>query len=128
MKKEEIYRSVEVTDNVQTSALSILDQIRLIFASLSNDDAAELDKEEKLSTDKLLKIASLTRFIDETIKHMREKEQSSATVKLSSEYKPYFKDVFEDPNGYGRYFTFKVVEKSLPLSVKHYVIVNIRKR
>jgi len=125
---QEVYRSIELTDNVQTSSLGVLDQIRLIVAKMSNDDAAELDKYEKLTSAKLRKMASLSSFIEKAVEKMREKELNSVTVKLSSVYKPYFEEIFNDKKGFGRYYTFDVLESNLPMSVNHYVIVKISKK
>lgn len=127
-KGQEVYRSVQLTDDIQTSSLGVMDQIRLIVANMSNDDAAELDKNEKLSVDKLSKIASLSDFLEKAIKKMREQEKNSVTVKLASEYKPFFNEVFNDKGGYGRYYDFVVLENNIPLHVKHFIVVRISKK
>lgn len=125
---QEIYRSVEVTDDVQTSSLSILDQLRLIVSKLSNDDAAELDRNEKLTTARLQKVASLTDFIEKAVSKMREKELDSVTVKLASVYKPYFAEVFDEKKGFGRYYKFEVYDKRISMSISHFVVVRISKK
>lgn len=125
---QEVFRSIEVTDDVQTSQLSILDQLRLIFAKLSNDDAAELDTIEKVSADKLKKIASLSDFLDKAISRMQELGESSVTVKLSSIYLPYIDEVLDKKNGYGRYYDIEIYRKKLPITVHHYFIVRLKLR
>lgn len=125
---EELYRSVQLDDSVQTSSLSVADQLRLIFAKMSNDDAAELEKNEKLSRDKLMKIASLKGFLDNTLQRMQEKGADSATMRLSSEYKPYFPTVFGDEKNYARYYDFEVEQKSLPKGVMHFILVRVSRK
>lgn len=125
---EEVYKSIELTDDVQTARLSILDQIRLMLANFSNDDVAELDKVEKVSKDKLKKIAALTQFIDKAVARMHEMGEESVTIKLSSEFLPYVDEVLSDKDGYGRYYDFKVVKKDIPINVKHTFIVRIFKK
>lgn len=125
---QEVFRSLEITDDIQTAKLGILDQLRLIAANFSNNDVAELDTNEKLAGDKLKKVASLSRFIDRTTERMQELKQNSATVKLSSEYLPYIDEVFNDKDGYGRYYDFRVIKKDIPINVRHTFIVKISKK
>lgn len=125
---KEVYRAIEITDDVQTAKLSPLDQIRLIIANLSNDDAAELDMIEKVSRDKLYKVAALSRFIEKAAERMDDLGKKSATVKMSSEFLPYIDEVLSDKDGYGRYYDFKVVKKDRPVGVKHFFILKITKR
>ena len=54
---KEVYRTIQVTDNVKTASLSFFDQIQLIFSFISsNDDSNELYANEKVSSDRLSKI------------------------------------------------------------------------
>ena len=125
---KEVYRSIELTDDVQTSTLGIADQIRLIVASTSNDDVAELDRNEKVSTDRLKKIAAFRNFLDNAIQQMQDMGENSVTLKVSHEFKPYFDEVLHDPSSYGRYYDCWIEKKDLPMSVKHFVIVRLKKK
>lgn len=125
---KEVYRSLEVTEDIQTAKLGILDQIRLITANLSNNDIAELDAMEKLSVDRLRKISSLSIFIEKTTDKMKKLGEKSATVKLSSEYLPYLDEVIDKKSGFGRYYEFNVMKKDIPLSVRHTFIMKISKK
>lgn len=125
---KEVYRSVEVTDNVQTSTLSITDQLRLIAASVSNDDVAELDRNEKLSTDRLKKIAAFRNFLDKAIQSMQDIGENSVTMQVSHEFKPYFNEVLLNPNSYSKYYNIWIEKKDLPMSVKHFIIVRLEKK
>ena len=125
---KEVYRSIELTDDVQTTNLSIPDQLRLIVANKSNDDVAELDMNEKVSTDRLKKIAAFRNFLDNALQQMQDLGEDSVTLKVSHEFKPYFKDVLFDPETYGRYYDCWIEKKDLPMSVKHFIIVKLKKK
>ena len=125
---KEVFRTVKVSDDVQPTSLGIMDQIRLIISSSTSNDAAELDKNEKVSKDRLMKIASLTNFVDKAIQRMMELGENSVTIKVSHEFRPYFDEVFKDPNGHGRYFNFSVRDTGINQNIKHYLIVRISKK
>lgn len=128
LRGREVYRSVEVTDDVQTSTLSVSDQLRLIAASLSNDDAAELEKDERVITDRLKKVAAFRNFLDTALQQMQDLGKDSVTMKISHEFKPYFDEVLHDEKSYGKYYDCWVEQKDLPVYVKHYIIVRLRKK
>lgn len=125
---KEVYRSVELTDDVQTSALSVSDQLRLITANMSNDEAAELDKNEKVSVSRLNKIAALKNFLDQALERMQDLGESSVTMKMISEWKPYIESVFDGKRGYGRYYKYKILSRDVPSSVKHYFLIKVWKK
>lgn len=125
---KEVYRSIELTDDVQTSTLSIADQLRLIAASVSNDDATELDRDEKVITDRLKKIAAFRNFLDIALQQMLDLGENRVTMKISHEFKPYFEEVLHDPNSYGKYYDCWIEPKNLPMNVKHYIIVSMCKK
>jgi len=125
---KEIYRSIKVTDNTKTASLSLMDQVRLIFAKMSNDSSAELDVNERVSVERLKKLAGLTDFLQKAIKNMHRHGESSVTVQLSSEFLPYLDDVIGDKRGLGQFYDFNVESRDLPISVKHFVIVRISKK
>lgn len=128
MEGKEVYRSIEMTDKVKTASLSLIDQIRLIFASMSNDDVLELDKAEKLSAFKLRKIASLRDLFERTIDRMDALGKESAMLKVSSTFLPYIDKVVDKSTGYGQFFDITVFKKDLPVVIPHYFYVKISKR
>ena len=125
---KEVYRSIKVTDNTKTASLSLMDQIRLIFAKMSNDSSAELDVNERVSVERLKKLAGLTDFLQKAIKNMQRHGENSVTVQLYSEFLPYLDDVIGDKKGLGQFYDFNVEKRDLPISVKHFVIVRISKK
>lgn len=128
LRGKEVYRSIELTDDVQTSALSVTDQLRLIAASMSNDDIAELEKDERVITDRLKKIAAFRNFLDIALQQMQDLGQNSVTLKVSHEFKPYFDEVLHAPKSYGKYYDCWIEQKDLPMYVKHYILVRLSKK
>lgn len=104
------------------------DQLRLIAASVSNDDSAELDSEEKVITDRLKKVAAFRNFLDTAVQRMQDLGMNSVTMSVSCEFKPYFDEVLHDPKTYGKYYDCWIEQKNLPMSVKHYIIVKLWKK
>ena len=124
----EYYRSVKLTDNINTASLSLADQFRLLFAKLSNDEVAELDTNEKLNAARLRKVAALSKFIDKATDRLNELGEDSVTVSLSSEFLPFIDEVIDPVRGKGRFYTFEVRKRNIPMDVKHTFIVVIRKK
>lgn len=125
---KEVYRSIELTDDIQTSTLTIADQLRLIAASLYNDDSAELDREEKVITDRLKKIAAFRNFLDTALQQMQDLGKDSVTMRISHEFKPYFDEVLYDPETYGKYYDCWIEHKKLPMNIKHFILVRLKKK
>lgn len=103
---KEVCRSIEVTDNVKMSDLSLSDQVRLILAAFSNNEDADLENAERLSRDRLRKIAALKSFVDKSIARMNELGKNKVTAKLSYEFLPYINDI---RRMYGKFYDIKVI-------------------
>ena len=125
---QEVYRSIEISDSVKTSSLSVLDQIRLIFASFANDDVLELDKEEKMTVIKLRKIAALRSLFETAVTKMETMGKDSVMLKVSSSFLPYIEYVTNASTGYGQFFNINIYKKELPPTVPHFFHVQINKR
>lgn len=125
---KEVCRSIEITDKVKLSSLSIPDQIRLILSSLSNRDEAELDVAEKLTAGKLRKMASLRDLLDKAIDQMEARGKNSVTIKVSSTYLAYIDKMVDSKTGYGQFYNIDVMKRDVPFSIKHYFYVKISKK
>ena len=125
---KEVYRCIKLTDNIKPSSLGVMDQIRLMFSKISNDDVAELDTQEKLSVSRLKKLAALSRFIDTATKRLNDLHESCVTVQLASEFLPFIDEVIDPVRGKGRFYDFEVIKPDIPIEVKHQFIVRIRKK
>ena len=95
---------------------------------MSNDDVAELERNEKVATDRLKKIAAFKSFLDGALQTMNDMGENSVTMQVSHEFKPYFNEVLLDPHSYAKYYDILIEKKDLPMNVKHYIIVKLKKK
>ena len=121
----EVCKSIEVTDNIKMSDLSLSDQVRLILAALSNNDDADLENAERLSRDRLKKVAALKSFIDKSIERMNGLGKSKVTAKLSYEFPPYIKDVQKK---YGKFYEIRTMGEQQAEMFQLPFIISIEKR
>lgn len=126
--KEEVCKSIIVTDDTKLASLSVLDQIRLLLARFSNSDASDMDVAEKVSVDKLKHVSALKTFLEKATMKLTELGQDSLTIKLSSEFIPYIDEVMGGTDGFGQFYDIFVYRKNIPLSTPHYVIARITKK
>lgn len=122
---KEVCKSIEVTDNIKMSDLSLSDQMRLILAALSNNDDADLENAERLSRDRLKKVAALKSFVDKSIERMNELGKSKVTAKLSYEFLPYIKDVQKK---YGKFYEIHTTGEQQAEMFQLPFIISIEKR
>lgn len=122
---KEVCKSIEVTDNIKMSDLSLSDQVRLILAALSNNDDADLENAERLSRDRLKKVAALKSFVDKSIERMNELGKSKVTAKLSYEFLPYIKDVQKK---YGKFYEIHITGEQQAEMFQLPFIISIEKR
>lgn len=122
---KEVCKAIEVTDNVKMSDLSLSDQMRLILAALSNNDDADLENAERLSRDRLKKVAALKSFVDKSIERMGELGKSKVTAKLSYEFLPYISDVQKK---YGKFYEIHTAGEQQAEMFQLPFIISIEKR
>ena len=127
-EKKEVYRYVKLNDNVKAISLSTLDKLRLLLSKIGNDAAKELDASEKISAEHLKQQAALSLFLDKAIENMESRGESSVTVKISSDFKPYLNDVIDPISGKGRYYSFSVSKDDKALVIKHNIYIRIFKK
>jgi len=126
--RKEVCRRIKVTDNVNIVKLGVLDQLRLLASRAGNSDEAELDARQKITVEKMRKIAALNYLFNTAIEKMLERGNSSVTLKVSSEFLPYIDEVIDTKRGMGRYYNFRVYKRDLPLTVRHTFVVKISTR
>lgn len=123
---KELFRSPVIDDNTNLSTLSIIDLLRVIIKALSKNDEAELNAQERINKDKLKKIGSLRKFIENSISEMKEKKKTSVTTNMSSTYLPYIDEVINNKTGLGRFYNFKISRnENIPLTIEHKFILRI---
>lgn len=107
-KAKLVYTTVKVNGSTSTQKLSIIDQIRLLLSTVQDDEQRMLDTQEKVNKEALKKEASLANLIDLVIEKMRDKGEHSATILVSSVFKPHFDSVLDPVYGKGRFYNFEL--------------------
>ncbi len=126
---EVVSTHIKPTENTTLVKLSIPDQLKLLIRKFTNSDVAELEANEKLSRNELKMKASLTKLFTAAKDQMKERGKDSVTLSVSSDYLPYIDEIVDETYGMGRYYTFHVYKKDLPLTVKYkFVVIMERKK
>lgn len=125
---KEVSRSVVIDDNVNLTALSYVDMIRLIISTFNKDEAAELDAAGKVSVERSTKLGSLDDFFRRATTKMERQGMNSVTMNISSSYLKYIDEVIDPKTGWGRYYDIKYIRTNIPDNVKHKFLCHIRKR
>ena len=125
MEGEVVSSRIKATENTTVAKLGFIDQIKLLLHKFGNEDVAELNAAEKLSSTALKMRASLQKLFTEATKGLESGEHTSVTLQVSSKYLPYIDDVIHKTKGLGRYYNFKVYKKDLPLNVDYMFVVKV---
>lgn len=124
-----LYTTIKVTEKTRTTHLPVIDQIKLLLGKVSNDETAKLEASEKVSRANLEMQSALSNLVNEVTSKMRELGKTSATVSISSRFKPYFEDVLSTEYGKGRFYDFEIIDKDIPVEgVDYYLIMKIREK
>lgn len=125
MEGEVVSSRIKATENTTVAKLGFIDQIKLLLHKFGNEDVAELNAAEKLSSTALKMRASLQKLFTEATKGLESGEHTSVTLQVSSKYLPYIDDVIHKTKGLGRYYNFEVHKKDLPLNVDYMFVVKV---
>lgn len=128
MDGEVVSTHIKATENTTIAKLSFIDQLKLLLHKFNNDDAAELDAAEKLSTFQLKMQASLTKLLRTAAEGLENGEHESVVLSVSSKYIPYLDEVTSKTRGLGRYYDFEIIKQDLPINVNYMFIVKIRRK
>lgn len=128
MDGEVVSSRIKATENTTVAKLGFIDQIKLLLHKFGNEDVAELDAAEKLSSVALKMRASLQRLFTEATKGLESGERQSVTLQVSSKYLPYIDNVIHETKGLGRYYIFEIYKKDLPLNVDYMFVVKIKRK
>ena len=128
MEGEVVSLRIKATENTTVAKLGFIDQIKLLLHKFGNEDVAELNAAEKLSSTALKMRASLQKLFTEATKGLESGEHTSVTLQVSSKYLPYIDDVIHKTKGLGRYYNFEVHKKDLPLNVDYMFVVKVKRK
>ena len=129
MKVQRMFKSVIISDDLNTANLSITDELRLLFQNVGNEDVIALDAQTKLIKEQIVKKAALTRLLQTACDKMKEKNEEGVTLSVSSTFLPFIDEVVDPIDGMGRFYHFEVLRNNdIPPEVKYYFIVRIEKK
>lgn len=128
MEGEVVSTHIKATESTTLAKLSFFDQFKLLLHRFNNNDAAELDAAEKLSRVTLKMRASLQNLFTKAVEGLDEGVHQSVTLEVSSKFLPYLNDVIDKDRGMGRYYSFDVISRDLPMSVEYKFIVRISRK
>lgn len=128
MEGEIVGTRIKATESTTLAKLSIIDQIKLLISKFNNDDVAELKAQQSLSSTMLTMQASLERLFSTAVEGLEDGKHSSVTLSVSSKYIPYLDEVIDDKHGMGRFYSFQVFKKDLPINVEYMFTVRIERK
>lgn len=125
---EIVSRRIKVTEDTTLAKLGVFDQIKLLISKFNNNDVAELDAAEKLSGAAARMKASLIKLINTATEDLHDGTRQSVTMQVSSKYLPYLDDVIDPVRGEGRYYSFEVHKKDLPVTVEYKFLLVVKRK
>lgn len=125
---EIVSRRIKVTEDTTLAKLGVFDQIKLLISKFNNNDVAELDAAEKLSGAAARMKASLIKLINTATEDLHDGIRQSVTMQVSSKYLPYLDDVIDPVRGEGRYYSFEVHKKDLPVTVEYKFLLVVKRK
>lgn len=124
-----IYTTIKVTEKTRTTHLPVVDQIKLLFGKVSNDELTKLEAQEKISRADLEMQAALASLVNNVTGRMRELGKKSVTLAVSSRFKPYFESVLSPVTGKGRFYNFDIEDKEIPIiGVDYFITMKISEK
>ena len=96
-KAKKLYTFVEVSDEVPVQKLPLMDQIRVLFRSLTYDPANDLKNEDAVTHEYLSLKANLSDFLRKATEPIREGKSRTVYVQIASEFKTVLNEVLRSP-------------------------------
>ena len=119
-----LFSFLEVTDDTPIQKLSILEQFRLLVRRLSNSDAEQL-KADSAETVYMLQLqANLREFLYKATAKIRNGEQRSVTMELSSKFLPVLDGVLNSA-AIKPYYTWKISKPEVDLDIDYFFTLTL---
>lgn len=124
-----LYTTIKVTERTRTQKLPVMDQLKLLLGKVSSDDTIKLEASEKVSRANIEMQSALSNLVNTVTRRMKELGETSVTVSVSSRFKPYFADVLSPTTGKGRFYSFEIIDKAMPITgVDYFLILKIKEK
>lgn len=118
VKGKKLFSFLEVTDETPIQKLSIAEQFRLLVHRLSNADAEQL-KADSAETVYMLQLqANLREFLYKATTKVRNGEEKSVTMEISSKFLPVLDTVLNSPT-IKPFYDWKINKPEIDLDIDY---------
>ncbi len=123
-KGKKLFSFLEVTDETPIQKLSVAEQFRLLVRRLSNSDAEQL-KADSAETVYMLQLqANLREFLYKATAKVRNGDEKSVTMELSSKFLPVLDVVLNSPS-IKPFYTWKVDKPEVDLDIEYFFTLTL---
>lgn len=126
-KGKKLFSFLEVTDETPIQKLSIMDQFRLLVRRLSNSDAEQLKADDAETVYELQLKADLQEFLYKATKKVRNGEEQSVTMNISSKFLPVLDSVLEGPT-IKPFYTYEIHKPEVDLDIDYFIRLTLEVR
>lgn len=127
VKGKKLFSFLEVTDETPIQKLSMMDQFRLLVRKLSSSDAEQLKAEDAETVYQLQLKADLQEFLHKATAKVRDGDEKSVTMSISSKFLPVLNEVLEGST-IKPFYTYKMVQPEVDLDIDYFVRLTLEVR
>lgn len=126
-KGKKLFSFLEVTDETPIQKLSIMDQFRLLVRRLSNSDAEQLKADDAETVYELQLKADLQEFLYKATQKVRNGEEKSVTMNISSKFLPVLDSVLEGST-IKPFYTYEIHKPEVDLDIDYFIRLTLEVR
>ena len=121
---KKLFSFLEVTDDTPIQKLSIAEQFRLLVRKLSNSDAEQL-KADSAETVYMLQLqADLREFLYKATAKVRNGDEKSVTMEISSKFLPVLNTVMNSP-AINPFYTWSISKPEIDLDIDYFFTLTL---
>ena len=121
---KKLFSFLEVTDDTPIQKLSIAEQFRLLVRKLSNSDAEQL-KADSAETVYMLQLqADLREFLYKATAKVRNGDEKSVTMEISSKFLPVLNTVLNSP-AINPFYTWSISKPEIDLDIDYFFTLTL---
>lgn len=126
-KGKKLFSFLEVTDETPIQKLSVTDQFRLLVRRLSNSDAEQLKADDAETVYHLTLKADLQEFLHKATAKVRNGDEKSVTMSISSKFLPVLDEVLEGST-IKPFYTYKIDKPEVDLDIDFFLRLTLEVR
>lgn len=120
-----LYTFVEVDDSTPIQKLKLTDQLRILFNSLTYDEANELKNEDIVTLEYLTMKANLFEFLRKSTAPLRSGKRQEVIVNISSHFNPVFDEVIHSRD-IVNYYNVSITKPEIEYDIPYDILVRLR--